>query len=335
MKALVTGASGFLGRALTARLRAGGIQVRALVRSGRGASVEADEISEGDVRDASSLRLAVAGTDWVFHAAARVSTGGAWEEFETVNVGGTRDVICLATEAGVRRIVHVSSLGVYAVASDGAVVSEEGPFEEASGERGYYARSKLEADRVALQAAAAGAPVAVVRPGLLYGPGRVPPLGRRVIALGPLRVFLASPGYLLPLAFVDNVADALVLAAQKPEARGRAYTIVDAHVRQADYARLYRRASGQRWIALYAPLGLIRLAVRAAEGGARMAGRRSPVTTHQLERTLRSATFEVRRAREELGWQPRISVEEGLRLGFDAGLRQTRGQAAAPARSVA
>lgn len=334
MKALVTGATGFLGAAIVARLRAEGVGVRALVRAA-GAGCNADERCVSDLRDADGLARAVDGVDWVIHAGARVSTSGLWPEFEAVNVRATEALIQRAVAAGVRRLVHVSSLGVYAVPSDGATVTEESAYEEAAGERGCYARSKLAADRIASAAACGGAPVTIVRPGLLYGPGRTPPLARRVAALGPLRVVLASPHYLLPLAYVDNVADAIVLAARAEAARGRAYTIVDVHARQIDYTRLYRQASGGRWVAVYAPAALLRAAASAAELAAGVLGRRPPITRHQVERTLRSATFVTRRAHDELGWQARVPIDEALRRTFAARRVGATAGAAAPAHSPA
>jgi nucleoside-diphosphate-sugar epimerase len=185
-------------------------------------------------------------------------------------------------------------------------------------DRGYYARSKLAADQVASRAMGAGAPLTIVRPGLLFGPGRMPPLARRVVTLGPLRVVLASPNYLLPLAYVDNVADAIVAAARSPVADGRAYTIVDVHARQADYARLYREIGAQRWLPVYAPRPVLRLAASGAERLARALGRRAPITRHQVDRTLRSATFITQRAHDELGWYPRVPLDEALRRTFAA-----------------
>lgn len=333
MKALVTGATGFLGAATVARLRADGVTVRALVRAEAAAS-EADERCIGDLRDSDVLARAVAGVDWVIHAGARVSTTGAWEEFEAVNVGATQALIQCAAAAGVRRFVHVSSLSVYAVPTDGAVITEDSPYDDGAEERGFYARSKLAADQAASAAMRAGAALTIVRPGLLYGPGRKPPLARRAAALGPLRILLASPNYLLPLAYVDNVAEAIVLAARTPAASGRAYTIVDVHARQADYARLYRQQSGARWVPLYPPLGLLRAAASAAERAAGLLGRRAPITRHQVERTLRSATFLTRRAHEELGWQPRVPLEEALRRSF-APRRLPEAGGAAPIHSPA
>jgi 2-alkyl-3-oxoalkanoate reductase len=334
MKALVTGATGFLGAATVARLRADGVIVRALVRSG-GAASDADERHVGDLRDADALARAVDGVDWVIHAGARVSTTGPWEEFETVNVRATETLIARAAAAGVGRVVHVSSLSVYGVPADGATITEDSAYDDGGGERGFYARSKLAADQVAAAAMRAGEPVTIVRPGLLYGPGRMPPLARRIAAVGPLRVLLASPDYLLPLAYVDNVADAIVLAARTPVARGRAYTIVDVHARQADYARLYRQAAGARWHTVYAPLGLLRAAVSGAERAAGLLGRRSPITRHQVERTLRSATFTTRRAHDELGWQPRVPIDEALRRTFAARSPLADRDTATPAHSPA
>ena len=91
MKVLVTGASGFLGGPLVARLRADGMAVRALVRAGKESAVDADEVSTGDLRDDASLERAVAGVDAVVHCGARVSTGGPWEEFGRPGPGRSRN----------------------------------------------------------------------------------------------------------------------------------------------------------------------------------------------------------------------------------------------------
>ena len=316
---LVTGAAGFLGGAIVARLRADGTRVRAFVRPGR--ETDADERIEGDLRDADALRRAVEGVDGVIHAGARVATTGDWEEFEATNVGATTAIIEAARAAGVRRIVHVSSLSVYAVPTDDAVVNEDSPYDDSGGERGFYARSKLLADQAAMAAIAAGAPVTVIRPGLLYGPGQRPPLARRAMSVGPVRVLMARRGYLLPLAYVDNVADAIVRALHSDAARGRAYTIVDVHAPQDAYARLYRQVQGGNWMPFYLPLGLLRAGVSGVERLARLAGRRAPISRHQVDRTLRSATFTTRRAQQELGWSPRVPLDEALRRSFAAARR--------------
>ncbi|MFN8644893.1 MAG: NAD-dependent epimerase/dehydratase family protein [Candidatus Binatia bacterium] len=322
---LVTGAAGFLGGAIVARLRADGLRVRAFVRPGR--AVDADERVEGDLRDRAALERAVVGVDFVVHAGARVATTGPWDEFEATNVGATKTLIEAATAAGVTRIVHVSSLSVYAVPADDVVITEDSPYDEGAGERGAYARSKLLADQVAMAAGAAGAPVTVIRPGLLFGPGQRPSLARRAVGVGPLKVLMAKRSYRLPLAYVDNVADAIALALRCGAARGRAYTVVDFNAPQAAYARLYRQIQGGNWIPIYLPLWLVRRGASAAETLLRLVGRRSPITRHQVERTVRSAAFSTRRAREELDWRPRVALDEALRRSFASPAAPTRASA--------
>lgn len=319
MRTLVTGATGFVGAAVLRRIAADeGEIARAMVRPGTAGRCAAAEVIEGDLADPSSFAAALDGVDRVIHAGARVATSGSWDEFHAVNVRGTEALIEASERAGVGHFVHVSSLSVYDVPGDGVTVHEDSPLETGADERGFYARSKLEADRVAQAAIARGAPVTIVRPGLIFGPGRKVPLARRAVAAGPFRLLLSSPDYLLPMSFVDNVADALVLASRRPEAIGRIYTVVDEHVRQADYARMFRQASGESWRALFVPPVVIRSAASLVERAARAAGRRPPLSRHQVERTLRSARFDGSRARAELEWHPRVPIFEGLRRSFAA-----------------
>jgi nucleoside-diphosphate-sugar epimerase len=318
VRVLVTGATGFLGQQVVARMRAEHLVVRALVRSAH-ATVPPDvEATVGDLTDPESVREAMRGVDCVIHAAARVTTGGTWAEFDAANVTGTATLLAAAQAAAVKRIVHVSSLSVYAVPANGVTISEDSAYEAGASERGFYSKSKLIADRLALQAAHGGAPVTVVRPGLLYGPGRKPPLARRAVAVGPLRVILGSPQYLLPLSYVGNVADALWLAAQTEGARGRAYTVVDANVPQREYAARYRSAAGEHWYPLYLPAGPLVLLALGAELAGKLARRAAPLTRHQLYRTTWSAHYDCARAERELGWRPRVDWIEGLRRSFKA-----------------
>lgn len=330
MKALVTGANGFLGRSILRRLLRDGVHVRALVRDGRTIDLAGVEVVEGDICDEAAIVAATSGVDWVIHAAARVATTGSWEEFAEVNVRGTRRVIRCAVAANVQRIVHISSLSVYAVASDGVTITEEAPYESEADARGGYSRSKLAADRVALDAARRGAPVVVLRPGLLYGPGKRPPVARQSFGLAGMKLLLATPHYTLPMAYVDNVADAVLLAARCDAAVGQAFTVVDDNVRQVDYLALYKTASGESWRSLFLPVGAVALAALVAERSLRMLRRRSPVTYHQVRRATQSALYDCSRAERVLGWRPTVSVAEGLRRTF-ASLQRPAGGTSTPA----
>ena len=315
MKALVTGATGFLGRSIVRRLQRDGITVRALIRPGRAEDGIGAERFEGDVCDDASVAAAVRGMDWVVHAAARVETTGSWEAFAEANIRGTWRVIRAARAAGARRIVHISSLSVYAVPQDGVTITEDSPYESESDARGFYSRSKLAADRIALFEAQRGAPVVVLRPGLLYGPGRRPPLARQSFGAAGCQLILATRRYTLPLAYVDNVADAVLLAASGT-AIGQAFTIVDENVRQDAYVAIYRDTSGETVRPVFLPVGTIKAAARILETGFRLLGRRSPVTYHQVRRATDSAWYDCARAERLLGWRPAVSVREGLQRAF-------------------
>jgi 2-alkyl-3-oxoalkanoate reductase len=310
MIVLVTGATGFLGQRVVRRLLSDGHQLRALVRPGRQIELPAAvEVAEGDLRSADDIERVLRGVEAAVHCGARVQTTGARGEFEETNVEATRRIIAAAAD---RPVVHVSSLSVYDVPRDGVVISEDSPYESGAGDRGFYSQTKLAADRVAMEAAAAGAPVIVVRPGVLYGPGRRPPLARQSFAFRSLRLILGKPGYLLPLAHGDNVADAIALALTQPRARGRAYTLVDPQIPLGDYLSLYRSVAKARWKPVFVPTVPLLPAVGVAAALFGVIGRRSPVTRHQIQRATWSARYDCSRARAELGWFSRVSLYEGL-----------------------
>jgi len=315
MIVLVTGAAGFLGRRVARRLLADGHQVRGLVRPRRGGEVEGVLAVEGDLRNDHDLQRATEGVDAVVHCGAVVRTSGAWQEFQATNVDATGRLIELA---GARPMVHVSSLSVYDVRRDGEVITEESPYESGAESRGFYSRSKLAADELAMAAAANGAPVTVVRPGVLYGPGRRPPLARQSVALGRWRLILGRSDYLLPLVHGDNVADAIAAALERPVARGRAYTLVDPQVPLSEYLVDYRAAARADWRPVFVPAGVLLPVVEAAGLLFRALGRRPPVNAHQIQRATWSATYDCSRARQELGWTSRVRLLEGLRQSLGA-----------------
>ena len=175
MKALVTGAAGFIGSHIVERLLAQGHEVRAFVRptsdcsflEGLGA-----ELARGDVTDIESLRAAMPGIDAVFHAAANVSNWGPWKEFEAVTVRGTENTLRAAADAGVKRFLQVSTNNVY----DDRVrkrrrLDESGPFTTGPSAFGHYSLSKVLAKKAAFRYHAEGAlAVSAIRPGWVYGP---------------------------------------------------------------------------------------------------------------------------------------------------------------------
>lgn len=226
MKAFVTGGTGFIGRHLIAKLVARGYEVVALVRSEAGAVLLTDlgaQVVRGDILDVASMRAGMEGSDVVFHLAAWYKLGGNdWMDAEAINVGGTRKVLRLAVELGIPKIVYTSTVAVFGD-THGRLVDESyrqnGPFLT------EYDRTKWLAHyKVALPLIEKGAPIVIVMPGGVYGPGDT-----SVIA-ETMRLFYqglpAVPGAdtVFTYAHVDDVAEGHILAAEKGET-GESYIL--------------------------------------------------------------------------------------------------------------
>ena len=325
MRAFVTGGTGFLGSRVVKRLLARGDEVVALAREG----AKADELEKagctvvrGDLGEVDAALGSLAGCDVVYHVGARVVSSGAWDEFFRVNVEATQKLIDAALAAGVKRFVHVSSLGIFDIDRDGMDIGDEADYDRRPLLRGHYTRSKLDADRLACAAVRAGKPVVVVRPGVLFGPGHPQQnvfLGRVKKFLKPdLLAVVSSPGYRVPLVYVENAADAVVLAGTVPDvARGIFNVIDDPDLTQERYFRTLSEARPRPLRVVYLPVSLISPAVKAVDLLHRLAKRRPWSVAYQLLRSERSARYSTDAAKARLGWAPavdlRTSLEESLR----------------------
>ena len=277
----VTGASGFIGGALTKRLRADGHTVIAIDLAGT-------PDRRADVADPASTVAALAGADAIVHAAALVAERGRMEDFIRVNVRGTRNVL---DAAGPRRTVVLAS-----VAGWGYEFTRE--LREDSPPRPCglpYVDTKGAAETLALRRGAT-----VIRPGDVYGPGSVPWVVRPLEMMRAGRFFLPTPGDgLMTPVFVDDLVDAIVRALGEPRAAGRAYTVWDGSpVSAREY---FERLAGRPVRTLPAPL--LRAAALALGMGP------AAVTF-----VTRRAVFPNARAREELGWRPETTLEHGMAL---------------------
>ncbi|GGI05196.1 NAD-dependent epimerase/dehydratase family protein [Egicoccus halophilus] len=312
MKVLVTGASGFYGGAVAAALAARGDEVTTLQRravTGPFRSVR------GDVTDPAVAAGAVAGQDAVVHLAARVGVVGSAAAFAEVNVGGTSVVLDVAREAGVGRFVYVSSPSVAHVGRSlvGAPAAPADP-EHA---RGPYARTKAEGERLALAADADGFAVVAIRPHLVWGPGDEQLVGRIVARARAGRLALIEDGAaLIDTTYVDNAVEATLAALDRAEhVHGRAFVVTNGEPRPV------RDVLGAICEAAGVPVPTSRVPFRVAWGGGRLVelvwellGREDdpPMTAFLAEQLATAHWFDQRETREALGWQPRVSFDEGM-----------------------
>jgi dihydroflavonol-4-reductase len=215
-KTLVTGGTGFIGRAVVLKLLAAGREVRVLARHPKALADLQVEVARGDLRDPASLASAIRGCDRVFHVAADYRL---WvpdpEVMYAANVQGTRDLLKVAAEAGVARVVYTSTVGALGNPGDGTPGTEETPVTLAD-MVGHYKRSKFLAEQVVLEFARQGLPVVLVHPSAPVGPGdaRPTPTGQIIVDYLQGRM----PAYLetgLNLIHVRDVAIGHLLAEEK------------------------------------------------------------------------------------------------------------------------
>jgi 2-alkyl-3-oxoalkanoate reductase len=327
MRAFVTGGTGFLGSRVIKRLVARGDEVVALAREGAAAdALEASgvKVVRGDLGDVEPLLPVAAGCDVVYHVGARVTTSGAWEEFFRVNVEAAQKLCDAALAGRARRFVHVSSLGIFDIDRDGMDVGDEGDYDRRPMLRGHYTRSKLDADRLMCTAVRTGRNVVVVRPGVLFGPkpaGQGIFLGRVKKFLNPdLLAVVSSPAYLVPLVYVENAADAVVLAGTaEGVARGIFNVIDDPDLTQQRYFRTLSEARPRPLRVVYLPVSLLAPAVLAVDLLHKLVKRRPWAAAYQLLRSERSARYATDAARTRLGWSPAVDLRTSLQESLQAG----------------
>ena len=315
MKVGVTGATGYLGREVVARLLANGHVVRALVRRADAPLPPAVERRIVDLASANGdLGAELAGLDVVIHCAAHLGAGDR-EQYRRVNVDGTHALLRASERSNIRRVVHVSTIAVHGWKQPGSTIGPDDPYDLHPELRDDYAWSKIGADAWAQHYRDRGVlEITVIRPGIIYGPGRefVARIIRRL--RGPLHLIGGEAGMLLPLVHVTDVADAVARAAAHARpARRPIHVVGPESPSQGEYLAL-RAAHGREPIRpLYVPFGPTRLGARWIAGRSRqrgVAGARSRL--YSLAWTAQRVRYDLSTAARELGWRPRIDIAVGL-----------------------
>jgi nucleoside-diphosphate-sugar epimerase len=318
---LITGASGFIGGRLAARLAQEGCAVRCLVRASSDTSRLHElgvEIKVGDLTDTASLARAVAGCRYVFHCGALVSDWATTEEIIRTNVEGTRNLLEASVGASVRRLIHFSTTDVYSH-PDGAAIDES---YVASRFGNWYAQTKRDAEAEVRRVATAGPLDAVIlRPATVYGPGSTDVIGEIARAIEGRHMLLIDRGRpLAGLCYVQNLIDAAVLALRHEAASGHAFNVSDGlAVTWKQFTDDLAAGLGCPQVRWSLPFRLANGIGFALEHGYRLLRRSTglsapPLLSRQAVQVLgRSQDFSNLKLRRVLGWEPHVDYTTGLR----------------------
>jgi dihydroflavonol-4-reductase len=318
MRAFVTGGTGFIGGQLVRKLRGRGDEVVALVRSAGRAGRLAElgcEIVEGDLSSTDAIRRGIQGCDAVFHVAAVYKVGIPASEHDAMyesNVRGTERVLDAAIEANAKRIVYVSTIGVFGN-THGKVVDET--YRRNGGDfLSWYEETKYQSHEVALDRIAKGAPVVIVQPGGVYGPGDHSELGNIIdqTRTGKLKM-LMFPQTGFNLVHVEDVADGIVLAHDKGQI-GESYVLGGELSTMGDLIKKVAALSDRKAPQREMPAALMKMAIPIGPVVGKVLG--FPPNLGELIRSSDGVTYWAtdEKARRELGYAPR---------DMDTGLRQT------------
>ena len=311
MAALVTGATGFTGSHLALAL-ASTQPVRALVRDparARALASSGIELIVGDLRSPATLAAAVAGVDVVYHIAAIYRSAGVRPDaYRAVNRTAVGQLVEAAAAAGVRRVVHCSTVGVHGDVN-GPPANEEAPLKPGD----IYQVTKLEGEEAAREAAGrCGVELTIARPSGIYGPGdrRLLKLFRNVLrgfpTLGPGEIYYH-------LTYIDDLVDGLRLCGEHSAAAGRTYILAGGEVTTLnDVMRLIADVAGVRPPSVHLPVWPFWIAGAACEAICLPFGLEPPLYRRRVDFFTKSRAFDITRARTEIGYAPRVGLREGI-----------------------
>jgi len=326
MKALVTGATGFVGAAVARSLLKEQWQVRVLARKGsdrrnlKGLPVD---VVEGDLTDASSLQRAAQGCEALFHVAADYRLGARDpSQLYRANVDGTRNVLDAARRACVQRIVYTSSVATIGIPGDGTPGDEQTP-NSLSNMIGHYKRSKYLAEEVVREAARDGMSVVIVSPSTPVGPGdlKPTPTGQLVLDAAAGRM----PAYVdtgLNIVHVDDVANGHLLAYERGNA-GERYILGGQDMSLREILATIAKLAGRAPPRVRLPYGVVLPIAYLAEGFAKLSGRSGRITLEGVRMSRKLMFFSSAKAVRELGyaWRPPVQAfEDAIRWFRDNGL---------------
>ena len=322
MRIFLTGGTGFIGGHVATKLRERGDDVVALVRSpDKAAKLRSAgcELVKGDLSDIAVIKRGLEGTDACIHGAAIYKVGIPKKERQPMyesNVNGTENVLDAAVEAGVDKIVYVSTVNVFGNTKE-QVVDETFERDESEGFLSCYDETKYRSHQIAKDRIAKGAPIVIVQPGGVYGPGDHSELGNFIdqTRTGKLRA-KAFPRLGFNLVYIDDVADGILLALDKGVA-GESYVLGGEIARMDDLISKTAELSGRKAPKATLPVALMKMSAPLGPVVGPVMG--FPPNFGEAIRASDGVTYWAGhdKAMRELGYTPR-DLETGLRQTLDA-----------------
>lgn len=320
MKILVTGGGGFVGGYIVERLLARGYAVRSIGRSPQPELVaKGVEVVCGDLTDATAVSAACEGVGAVFHVAARAGVWGSWESFYGPNVIGTRNVLSACRKWQVKRLVYTSTPSV--VFNGDSIRGGDESLPYGKNWLCHYAETKALAEQEALAANSEKLQVVALRPHLIFGPGDPHLLPRVVESVKAGRLRIVGDGSAkVDVSYVGNVADAHLDAfdaLERGKGAGQAYFISQGEpVDLWSWLNSILEGLGQPPLTQKIPLPLAYGIGALCEGAWKVLRRRTdpPITRFVAVELAKDHYFDIRKAQHELGYRPRVPMNEALKL---------------------
>jgi dihydroflavonol-4-reductase len=312
LKALVTGANGFVGSHLVEGLLHKGYQVRCLVRKTsnlRWLSGLMVDYAYGDIAEKNSLKEAVEDVDLVFHSAG-MTKAKTKEEYFKANAEGTKNLVeaCLEENPKLQRLIYISSQAAVGPGDDERPLNETAPCRPVT----YYGESKLEGERVVLQRADQ-LPVTIIRPPAVYGPRDTDMLGFFKVANKGFRIAFGRGESFVSLVYVKDLVDGIILASENPKAIGQIYFIADDKVYSWKEAfKIIAKVLNKKTNPLRIPKSFVFFLAFLSENFSHLLGRTSVFNIQKVkEITERYWGLDISKAKTELGFALKYSLDKG------------------------
>jgi nucleoside-diphosphate-sugar epimerase len=313
MHLFITGIGGFIGKQTAKRALERGWKVSGIDANPDSAQMVQEEfgidVAVGDISQQVDCNLALQQADVVLNTAAIVQEDGDWVRFRAVNVQGALNVARAAKRAGVKQYIQLSSVMVYGF-NYVSHVTEEGLV---SGDNNPYCQTKIESEIALKRMQADDFAITIIRPGDVYGPGSVPWVIRPLEMMRQWQFMHIDDGRgCFNFVYIDNLVDAIFLATNS-KAYGQTYNVTDGAVTNKEFFNALAEMAGVKWIPSV-PSFLVKPMASILSKLMKGVGRKFQVNEQAIRYMLRPHPYSNEKIKRELGYQPKIDLQAGLRL---------------------